>query len=332
MQLIAETAWHHEGDCAFMTSLIDALIERGAQDIIKCHVTLDLDAYMVPDHPGYETLSQWMLEKGQWMEILGQIQASDKGLMCLCNDVAAVDLAQGFEPALFEVHATNLNNVNLLDSMRAGLEPSQKIVIGVGGSTLEEIDCAIRRLKTDRIVLMFGFQNYPTRYDRINLARMRRVVKLYPEFTFGYADHCSFDEPENLLVTLLGAAQGCSYVEKHVTTQMGQKRCDFEAAISIEMLNALKPQLAIIEACNGDGALALSSQEREYGRMGLMKAIAIATRDIGKGESLQEDMLRFVRTSQTSDLSQEAVVHRLGTTLCAEIQAGTPFLDEHFSD
>ena len=41
------------------------------------------------------------------------------------------------------------------------------VIIGTGGSTLDEIDYAINYLKQkgkDDIFLMHGFQNYPTEY------------------------------------------------------------------------------------------------------------------------------------------------------------------------
>ncbi len=330
MKLIAETAWHHQGDFDFMRNLVTALIADGHEDIVKCHLTVDLDSYMLPDHPAYETLSQWRLPPEQWKALLSHIVESGKALMLLYNDIRAVELGQAYAPDLVEIHAVNLNNVHLLDALRSNLTADQQVVIGVGGSSLEEIDAAIHRLDTDQIVLMFGFQNYPTRYEKINFARMRRIMKLYPEFEFGYADHCGFDEPNNLLVTLLGAAQGCAYVEKHVTTRFGEKRCDYEAAVSIDMLNELKEKLEILEQCNGDGALPLSPDERKYRQFGIMKSLAITTCDIKAGAELKNNMIRFVRTSQTSDMSQLDVEQHLGQTITQDIPANTPLFLKHF--
>jgi N,N'-diacetyllegionaminate synthase len=331
MKLIAETAWHHQGDFDFMRNLVNVLIEHGHEDIVKCHLTVDLDAYMLPDHPAYETLSQWLLPPEQWTALFSDITKSSKALMLLYNDIRAVELGQTFAPALVEIHAVNLNNIHLLDALRNNLSTDQKVVIGVGGSSLEEIDAAIHRLDTDQIVLMFGFQNYPTRFEKINFARMRRIMKLYPEFEFGYADHCGFDEPNNLLVTLLGAAQGCAYVEKHVTTRFGEKRCDYEAAVSIDMLNELKEKLEILEQCNGDGALPLSPDERKYRQFGIMKSLALSVRKIKAGTELHPDMIRFVRTSQSSNMSQLDVEQNLGKLMNSDIPPGTPIEHKHFS-
>lgn len=330
MQLIAETAWHHEGDFEFMKNLVDDLLDKGHQDVIKCHLTLDLADYMLSDHPAWETLSGWMLEKKAWLAICRRIVESKKTLMLLYNDIKAVEFGQEFHPKLIEVHAVNLNNINLLDGIQQNLMPEQKIVIGVGGNTLEEIDSALHYLRTDRIVLMFGFQNYPTQYRNINLARMRRIMSLFPHFEFGYADHCGYDELNNQLITLFGAAQGCQFIEKHVTTEPGTPRCDYESAISIEQMNELKNALDVLSACNGDGMLELNEAELKYGKMGSMKALAVAVHKLKSGETLQPEMVQFVRTNQTTDLSQVDINRRFGQELVADVKAGTPLNSGHF--
>ena len=45
-KLIAETAYHHEGDYPFMKELVTRICETSNADIVKFHITLDLDEYM----------------------------------------------------------------------------------------------------------------------------------------------------------------------------------------------------------------------------------------------------------------------------------------------
>ena len=60
IKLIAETAWHHEGDYGFMKNLVTSICELSKADIVKLHITLDLDEYMNKDHAAYETLKSWV--------------------------------------------------------------------------------------------------------------------------------------------------------------------------------------------------------------------------------------------------------------------------------
>ena len=53
----------------------------------------------------------------------------------------------------------------------------RKIVIGVGGCTVKEIEEAVKFFHLRDIVLMFGFQNYPTKYEDVNLLKIRKDTR-----------------------------------------------------------------------------------------------------------------------------------------------------------
>ena len=56
-KIIAETAWHHEGDFTFMKNLVTKICKESDVDIVKFHITLDLDEYMNKDHDAYNFLN-----------------------------------------------------------------------------------------------------------------------------------------------------------------------------------------------------------------------------------------------------------------------------------
>ena len=241
IKLIAETAWHHEGDFEFMLELINNIIKSKA-DIVKLHITLDLDEYMDVNHPAYETLKGWMFNTDQWTKIIGLIKDSKKELMLLFNDTKALKFGMKFDPQIVEIHSVCLNDIHLLDALKEEIKQNTSIVLGIGGSTLQEINNAIQILNHPNIVPMFGFQNYPTKYEDINFKKIKKIMNLYPKYAFGYADHTAWDEPNNELITLLGASLGMRYIEKHITTKHGLKRCDWNSAISIKMFNKIHKQ------------------------------------------------------------------------------------------
>ena len=41
MKLIAETAWHHEGNFDFMKNLVTEIVNKTNADIVKMHITLN---------------------------------------------------------------------------------------------------------------------------------------------------------------------------------------------------------------------------------------------------------------------------------------------------
>jgi len=331
-KLIAETAWHHEGDFVFMKDLVTQLSENANVDIIKMHITLDFDEYMSIDHDAYDTLKKWLFTAEQWERLINIVQVSGKELMLLLNDTTAIKFAAQFNPALVELHSVCLNVPKLQQAILSDIESGTKVVIGVGGCSLQEIDRAVELFNQRETILMFGFQNYPTKYADVSLKKIRKIQALYANKSFGYADHTAWNEENNEIITLLVSANGMGYIEKHVTTEYGKERCDYSAAISIEMFNALADKVKLLESITGDGSLSLNRGEQTYSQYGPMKMAGVATKNINKGNIIAVEDLQFCRTSQTTDLSQIELLDNLQQTLKQDIKKGTLFTRGHFSD
>lgn len=329
MKLIAETACHHQGEFEFMSQLAYTINKKTKADIVKLHLMLDLDEYMASDHPLYEDVKMWILNRDHWNKIIEMIILGDKELMLLFNDTKAVEFGMAFNPTHVEIHSVCLNDINLLDALKQHLTRETKVVLGVGGSSLYEIENAINILRHRNIVLMFGFQNFPTKYEDINFAKMRKIMKLFPEFQFGYADHTAWNEPNNILITILGAALGMDYVEKHVTIAYGEERIDWSAAVSIDMFNEIREKMDLIEACNGDGLLRLNKGEQDYSIFGPMKKAAMLTKDLNAGQEFERDMLAFRRTGQISDLSQVEAIESTGKVVNCDLSKDQVLLSSH---
>ncbi|MCI5134165.1 MAG: hypothetical protein D3920_03645 [Candidatus Electrothrix sp. AW2] len=322
IKLIAETAWHHEGDYDFMQQLVEKICTDSSAHIIKLHITIDLNEYMDTHHEAYTTLLPWIFSEEQWKKLIELIRFHGKELMLLLNDSSAIRFAAQFQPEIVELHSVCLNVPNLQKELIDHTDPKTKVAIGVGGCTLQEVDAAVQVFSSRETILMFGFQNYPTRYEDVNLAKIRKIQALYNDKNFGYADHTGWNEPNNELITLLVAANAMNYVEKHVTTAYGNKRCDYSAAISIAMLNEFSTRLEILDSLQGSGVLALNDGEKTYSQYGPMKMAAVASRDFSKDEVLSEGMIRFCRTREKSDLSQLDILESFGRKIRRNLSVG----------
>lgn len=330
IKLIAETAWHHDGDFSYMQKLVDVLIKKTKADIIKLHLTLDIDEYMSADHPGYSFLKQRLFTENQWERIIQQIKKSDKEIMLLFNDTRAMEFGLNFNPSLVEIHSVCLNDLHLLGRLKETNTELIPVVLGVGGSTLYEIENATSFLDTKKIVLMHGFQNYPTKYGDINFSRIRRIMKIFPEYCHGYADHTAWNEKNNTFITCMGAALGVAYIEKHVSIEPGVERTDWQAAISIEAANLIAENLKIINSCNGTGELKLNRGEEAYSVFGPNKKAAFLKNDRSKGEILRENDILFKRTAMRSDASQLDIIGLIGKKCKCDLTSNTLISLEDF--
>ena len=332
MKLIAETAWHHQGDFEFMKNLVNSIGNQSKADIIKLHLTFSLEEYMHYDHTAFKMLEDWLFTENQWKEIIQSPALTSKSLMLLMNDTRAVEFGMGYAPDLVEIHSVCLNDINLLRSFKQNINKQTKVVLGIGGTSLEEVENAVKILDHSNIILMFGFQNYPTKYENINFKKMRKIMRMFPEYKFGYADHTAWDEADNVLITLLGAALGMDYVEKHVSIVYGEERTDSAAAVSIGMLNDIKCKMNILDACNGNGLLRMNKGEIEYSIFGPMKKAAIFKQNVQAGQILELDMFNFKRTIQKSNLSQIQALDSIGRKLIEDVSKGQVLLQKHFGE
>jgi len=331
IKLIAETAWHHEGDFIFMKDLVTKICQNSNADVVKFHITLDLDEYMSKDHDAYETLKSWMLSESDWEELIDIVRENNKELMLLLNDTKAVEFSKRFSPEMVELHSVCLNVPRIQSAFLQNVSKKTKVVIGVGGCSIKEVKEAVNFFHLRETILMFGFQNYPTKYEDVNLYKIRKIQDLFRGLVFGYADHSGWDEENNNLITLMVSSNGMDFIEKHVTTQYGRERCDFSAAISIDQLNELHRDIALLNKLYGDGAMELNEAEKKYSSYGPMKMAALTKHDLIKGNKLLIEDFHFCRTSQITDMSQVDILQAIGSKLTADIKASQVILSKHIS-
>lgn len=330
IKLIAETAWHHEGDFIFMKNLVSKIVTKTNVDIIKMHITIDFDEYMDSGHEAYKKLKSMIFTKDQWRELITIVHQSNKEIMLLLNDTQAIEFGLSFNPTYVEIHSVCLNDIIMLERLKNNIKKETKIVLGVGGTSVDEIKNVINFLKHSNIILMFGFQNYPTEYEDVNLNKIRRLISMFPNFEYGYADHTAGDSNYNELITLLSAACGMQYLEKHVTTNFGEKRIDWSSAISLDMLNNLQEKMKILNKLNGNGSLSMNLGERNYSIFGPMKKAGVLTSDIQKGNLLKLRDIKFIRTKEISDMSQIDVINSIGKIIGNDLKKGTILMKKYF--
>ena len=203
-------------------------------------------------------------------------------------------------------------------------------MLGVGGSTLDEIENAVNIFSNRETILMFGFQNYPTSYSDVNLKKILKIQSMYNKCLFGYADHTAWNSDDNELISLLVAANNMDYVEKHVTYKYGEERTDFSAAVSIDMFNSLSKKLEKLESLKGNGSTDLNDAEKNYSIYGPYKMAGIAKKNIGKGQVLMSEDIYFSRINKKTSMSQVDLKNKIGEKLKKNIAENDVFDHQHF--
>ena len=318
--IIAETAYNHEGDIKYLYKMIDE-ISCLKLNAVKFHLLFNLDSYMKKTHPLYQKVKQWMFTELQWGEILAHAAKKNLDIVALCDDVESIRylVRKKKKVHAIELHATSINDHFML------AETAQfdgQIILGIGGSSINDISYAVDFLKhhgKKDILLMYGFQSYPTNYADINLAKMHAIQDLF-QLPVGYADHTGFDDPNNTVISVAAALMGFPVLEKHYTPDEGKERIDYHAAVGKKHMSCIHDLMNTALQVHGSGQITLSEPEKAYGNVGPMKKAIVARRDIKKGEKLSLENLWFKRTPEESTIQQKQFLQLLGSKATIDIK------------
>ncbi|MBN1860274.1 MAG: N-acetylneuraminate synthase family protein [Candidatus Thermoplasmatota archaeon] len=311
--IIAETAYNHEGDRKYLYQMIEEIATLRL-NAVKFHLLLNLDSYMKPSHPLYQQMKKWMFTQNQWNEILSFAAKKKLDVVALCDDVESIRyiISKKKQVSYLELHATSLNDFFMLREAAAFNGP---IILGIGGSSINDISYAIDFLRhhgKQDIILMYGFQSYPTNYADINLAKMHALQHLF-HLPIGYADHTKYNDPNNVVISIAAAMMGFPILEKHYTLDPGKERIDYHAAVGKKQMGLIRDLMNLVIQLHGSGQITLSEPEKAYGNIGPMKKAIVAKRDIKKGETLSQDNLWFKRTPEESSIQQKQFLQLLGS-------------------
>jgi len=318
--IIGETAYNHEGDFEYLKRMITDIAEIGLH-AVKFHLLLEPCSCFQKKHPLAEGIKKWLFRKEQWDDLIQFSYENNLDVIALCDDMESIEFINERHKDIkaIELHASSLNEYYMLKEV---INFRNQIILGIGGSTLDEIEYAVNFLKKNGkndILLMYGFQAYPTNYKDINLSKMMKMKDLF-NLPIGYADHTAFDDENNIDISVLAAAMGFAILEKHYTPDLGVKRVDYHAAVGKEQMTAIKKKMELYLNVFGDGSTSMSKSETIYGNTGPMKKAVVAKKNIYKGEKLSFDNLCFKRTEEESTISQKDFKSLIGLEVLSDIK------------
>lgn len=319
---IAETAFHHEGSVEFLEELINHIIEIDIH-AIKVHLLFDVDDYMVADHSAIHAIKDLTISSENWIKVFDKIKDSGKEIIALTNDFESLKFVNhvqhDYPIAAIELHSTGLNDLFLL---KAAVEFEKTIMLGIGGSTFDEVQFAIDFLRSkgkNDVLLMHGFQNYPTNYEDVNFKRIQFIQQAF-SLPVGYADHTDPNDPKNAMISVLPAMLGVKVFEKHITHVYGEKRIDSQAAINLDTMREVIKMGNTIAKTFGTESISFSEAELNYGNTGPMKKAVVARENIPNGVKIELKHLAFKRTDASSSLKQKDILQIVGSKTTSDIE------------
>ncbi|MFC2020404.1 N-acetylneuraminate synthase family protein [Chloroflexota bacterium] len=290
--VIAEVAASHEGSFEQAKRLIEVSKEAGA-DAIKFQV-FKADELLVSSHPKYQVFQELEFSPEQWSELLNFSGKLGISFLADVFDLPSLEMMDRPEVKGYKLHLTNIANPQMLSGIGKTGKP---VFLATGGAKPEEIRTAIEALESDGntgIILMHGYQAYPTRLEEVNLRMILKLKELF-SLPVGFLDHVDGGTEMAIIVPNVALAFGACAIEKHITLDRSLKGQDYFSALDPPQFQLFVKYIRETEKTFGSTSFSFSPEEVKY-RQEVMKNI-VAAIPILKGTRLTPAMLTFKRAT-----------------------------------
>jgi N,N'-diacetyllegionaminate synthase len=290
--VIAEMANSHEGQLSKAKKITEAAAKAGA-DAIK-YQKFTAKELAEPSHELYSLYEKLEMSLTEWKELISFAKLKKLKVFVDIFGIKSLNDFSMFNIDGYKIHSADVSNPAILHYFSSKNIP---ILLSVAGSLPNEIDNALRILsKTKKeIVLMHGFQGYPTKINDLNLSRISSLKNKFG-FPVGLMDHLSGDSQIALQIPLLGIAMGAQVIEKHITLDRNLKGLDYYSALNPDEFSNMVSFIKMTKKSFGSSKLDLSKNELKYRLQ--HKKNPISKKLIKKDTILLSSQFNYLRSKQ----------------------------------
>jgi len=296
--VIAEAGVNHEGELDIALKMIREAAEAGANAVkFQMYKAERLASRKSPaywDQTKEPATSQYTLFKRY--DRFGEEEFSrlaEEATKCGVDtivtpfDCAAADIVEPLVVA-YKVASSDITNTPFLRHVARKQKP---IILSTGASNVSEVYQAIEAIRgegNNDIALLHCVLNYPTAYENANLAAIKTMMSVFPEYVIGYSDHTLPDRMGQVIATAW--LMGARIIEKHFTHNKSLPGNDHYHAMDRQDLAELVEHFEFITAIAGSSAITCLPSE-EIARQNARRSL-VSTRSIERGETnRQEDVV-----------------------------------------
>lgn len=302
--IIAELAWGHDGKISQAIELMKKAKESGA-DSFSIHLT-DLPNYMVnyygngegegkvsagrEDLDVYKYLEEINPSNEQWEQLADVAKQIDMKLCVMPNDIQSLEFSENkLSPEFYVVSPACFAE---LDMVEAIAKTGKKTLFRIGGAYLGEIETVVnifRKNGNDNIILLHGFQNYPTKLEETDMSLLKTLKETF-NVEVGLADHIDGGDRLAKIIPMLALPYGATYIEKHITLNRDDKSEDFESALNPDDFKEFVENIRATEIALGTPYFKDLNDATIRYRQVVRKRLVAAV-DIKNGETLTRDKI-----------------------------------------
>ena len=231
IQIIAEIAQGYEGNYQQAAMLIRAGKFAGA-DAVKMQLVY-ADELCTSDYKDFKLFSQLEMCDEHWQKLSNIAKDIDIEFHLDIFGEKSLLLCERINANAVKIHSTDMGNIGLLELVEKS--SIKKVFLSAGGAYLNEIIKAVDVLKSKEIILLLGFQGYPTQVNENQISRVYLLRKYFIDnssISIGFADHANPQTIQSLLIPSMAIGAGARFIEKHLTLSSVLKLEDYESALN----------------------------------------------------------------------------------------------------
>lgn len=210
VRIVAEAGNNHNGRVSLGQELIDTASKCGADYVkFQCFVS---QAFLAPGSDFNALLKGMELDAGDFRVLRDHAREAGLPMISTAVDPKGLRIIVDLDLPIIKIGSTNINNYPLLEAIS---EVKKPVFLSTGGSTLGEIETALRILErgTDDITIFHCTVQYPAPSNLLNLRAIPAMAAAFPGIPVGYSDHSVGQH-----AAVLAVALGATVLEKHFTT------------------------------------------------------------------------------------------------------------------
>ena len=293
--IIAEIANAAQGDYKKNFEIIDAASETRV-DAIKFQF-YKYDSLCIPSYSKYEIYKNTFYSFDQRKSFVRY--AKEKNNMDVWVDIFdewGYNTFKKLEKYVFgvKIPPTVLFNQELVKRI---MQLDKKIAIGVGGYDVDEIDKALKVINRDDVILICGYQGFPTKENEISLSKLWYLKEKYG-YKVGFADHVDAESDLAIKMSEYAVCAGADLIEKHIFLDRTKKGYDYYSALHKNEMKNMVDNIRRCESIIGSYS-EISSGEKSY----LSHAVkATSTKNISTNSIVDRGNISFRRSGDPESI------------------------------
>ena len=238
--IVAEIGINHEGKMWKAKKMVDDAYEAGCECVkFQYHIP---EEEMIKNNtiPGNAKESIWNIIKRCTLTESEEIElykyVKRKKLIYLSTPFSKQAAEKLYKMGVngFKIGSGECNNLPLIDFISKYKKP---IILSTGMNDISKIKKSVEIIKKNKcqFAILHCVSLYPTPYEKLNLNRMKKLKKIYPNNPVGLSDHTL-----GIHASLAAVSLGANIIEKHFTSSKKWPGPDIPISIDKNDLRSLK--------------------------------------------------------------------------------------------